>query len=269
MAILKSCISFLIDIYNNREILWKLALNDFRARFAASFLGVLWAFIQPLVTIFVFWFVFQVGFKNPPVKDVPFIVWFIPAYLVWAYFSDTLVAVSNCLMEYSYLLKKVNFRVSMIPLVKVISATFVHIAFIGLIFLVNAVYKIPISIYNLQVLYYFLCTVILLIGLGWFLSAIAVFIKDTVNIVNVFIQIGFWLTPIFWSPEGMSLLVQQILKINPMFYICRGYRDSFINHIWFWEYGWTNLIFWGTVLPLFLFGALIFKKMRPHFVDML
>ena len=78
--------TFLKDIIKDRSILWSLAKNDFKARFAASLLGGFWAFAQPLVTLLVFWFVFQAGFKNPPVSNVPFIVWLTPAYLVWAFF---------------------------------------------------------------------------------------------------------------------------------------------------------------------------------------
>lgn len=266
---IKAFYYFIYDIYSGRRILWSLSKNDFRAKFASSFLGILWAFIQPLVTVFVFWFVFQVGFKNPPVEDMPFIVWFVPAYLVWAFFSEALPTSTNCLMEYNYLLKKVDFRVSMIPLVKVFSSMYVHLFFIGVIFVINACYKIPVSIYNLQVFYYFFCTIVLLVGLSWLLSSLAVFIKDTVNVVNVLIQIGFWLTPIFWDPASLSPTIQNLFKFNPMFYICRGYRDCFVNKIWFWEYGWSNLYFWIIAIGVFILGAITFKKLRPHFVDVL
>ena len=269
MGMVKGFVYFLLDIIKNRRILWALAKNDFKSRFLNSFLGVVWAFMQPLVTILVFWFVFQVGFKSAPIKDVAFIVWFTPAYLIWAYFSESLSASTNSLKEYSYLVKKVNFRVSMIPLVKIISSSFVHIAFIALIFFMVWFYDINFSVYNLQVVYYFGCTVILLMGLGWLLSCISIFVGDIPNIVNVFIQIGFWITPIFWSPDTMSTAVQNVLKLNPMFYICRGYRDAFIDHIWFWQRGYTNLFFWMTTTILFVFGAIIFKKLRPHFADVL
>ncbi len=260
-------LSFVKDIFQQKGMLLALASNDLRAKFAASFLGVIWAFIQPLVTILVFWFVFQLGFRNPPVDDVPFILWFIPAYLVWTFFTEGLLAASNCLMEYSYLVKKVNFRVSIIPLVKVLSSLFVHIGFILFIFFMYQVYSVPFSVYYFQVLYYLLCVLALLTGLGWLLSAIAPFVKDTANIVNVFIQIGFWLTPIFWSPDTMSPTIKFVLQFNPMFYICQGYRDCFIYHIWFWERGIINLYFWLLTAFLFWLGVVTFRRLRPYFAD--
>jgi teichoic acid transport system permease protein len=269
MTYINGFYTFILNIVKNKQTLLLLARNDFKAKFASSLFGIVWAFIQPLVTIFVLWFVFEVGFKNPPINNVPFVVWFIPAFLPWSYFSEALISVTNSLIEYKYLVTKVNFRISAIPVVKIISSSFVHIGFILFIFVVCRIYGFSISMYNLQVIYYFICTVILLVGLGWLLSSLAVFIPDILNIVSVFIQIGFWITPIFWSPDNMSQFVQSILKINPMFYICRGYRDSFIDNVWFWERGFTNLYFWGIVIIIFVIGALVFKRLRPHFADVL
>ena len=266
---IRGFMTFFSDIFKDRKILWGLAKNDLKSKFAYSLLGTVWAFVQPLITLLVMWYVFQVGFKNAPVNDVPFIVWFAPAYLVWSFFSETLTSGTNCLMEYSYLVKKVNFRVSMIPMVKIISSAFVHVGFILFIVVMLILCKVPLSIYNIQVIYYFGATCFFLLGLCWMLAALAPFVKDVVNIVGVLIQIGFWATPIFWSPEGMSQKVQMILKLNTMFYICRGYRDCFIDHIWFWQRGYTNLFFWGVSILCFVVGAYLFKKLRPQFADVL
>lgn len=260
---------FLIDIFQDRDVLWGLSKNDFKARFASSFLGGIWSFIQPLVTLLVMWFVFQVGFKNPPVSGVPFIAWLMPAYIVWSFFSETLGSGTNCMMEYSYLVKKMNFRVSMLPMVKIISSAYVHVGLIAFLLIVLLFSHVPYSVYNVQVIYYFTCTCLLLLGLCWLLSALAPFVKDVVNIVGVIIQIGFWATPIFWSPERMSPAVQNLLKINPMFYICRGYRDSFVDNVWFWQRGYTNIVFWVETLILLVAGALLFKRLRPQFADVL
>lgn len=266
---MKSIFGFLKDLYSNKYTLVGLAKNDFKARFARSFLGIIWAFIQPLVTLLVMWFVFQVGFKNPPINNVPFIVWLAPAFLVWSFFSEALVAVTNSLIEYQYLLKQVNFRTSIIPLVKVISSAFVHIGFILFIFFILAMYRIPFSVYNLQVIYYFICVIVLLVGLGWLLSVLSIFVPDVANIINVVIQIGFWATPIFWVDTGMEPAVRFVLHLNPMYYICQGYRDSFIYHIWFWERQETTIIFWIITSICFVVGVRVFKKLRPYLVDII
>ena len=78
---MNSIIKLTKGILEEPQLIFKLAKNDFKAKYSNSFLGITWAFIQPLITILVFWFVFQIGFKTAPVDNVPYILWFIPAYI--------------------------------------------------------------------------------------------------------------------------------------------------------------------------------------------
>jgi len=67
---LKHFYFFLRDFVNNRGIVFELTKNDFKSRYLGSYLGLLWAFVQPTVTILIFWFVFDVGFKSKPVENI-------------------------------------------------------------------------------------------------------------------------------------------------------------------------------------------------------
>lgn len=261
--------SFLKDIYSSRKLLLNLAKNDIKSKYSGSFFGILWAFVQPLVTMLVFWFVFQVGFRNPPIENIPFIIWFACAYIPWIYFSDGLISSANCLFEYSYLVKKIRFRTSTLPLVKVYSVTFIHIFFMLFICIINLIYGFKISFVWLQMIYYSFCIFVLLIGLSWLISSISVFFKDFTQIINIILQIGFWITPIMWAPENLNENVLLILKLNPMYYISQGYRDTFITGIFFWERGWINLYFWIVATLILIVGALAYQKLRPHFADVL
>lgn len=270
MSKFKEFILFLKDIWVNKSMLFKLSKNDIKSRYAGSFFGVVWAFIQPLVTIFVFWFVFQVGFRNPPVDNVEFILWLITGYLPWTYFSDGLMSSSGCLYEYGYLVKKVKFRTSLLPLVKILSALFIHIFFIFFIWFMFLIYGHPFKLIWFQSIYFSFCLTILLIGMSWIMSSVSVFFKDFSQIVNIILQIGFWLTPVFWDAEKMATpFVNKILKINPMYYIIQGYRDTFINEYAIWHRQYIGLYFWAVTLVMFVFGAIIYRKLRPHFADVL
>ncbi|SHH33898.1 ABC transporter permease [Tepidibacter thalassicus] len=251
-------------------IIFELAKNDFKAKYAGSYLGVIWGFIQPIITILVFWFVFQVGFKTPPIeKDIPFILWLVCGMIPWFFFSDGFVNATNCLLEYSYLVKKVVFRVSILPIVKILSSIFVHLFFVVFIFIMFFLYGNKLSIYNIQVFYYSFSIVILLLGLSFITSSINVFLKDTVQIVSIIIQFGFWLTPIFWSYKNIPVKYVKFFKLNPMYYIVQGYRDAFINHVWFWERYNQTIYFWCLSILILTVGVFIFKRLRPHFSDVL
>ena len=99
-------------------------------------------------------------------------------------------------------------------------------------------------------------------------SAINAFFKDMAQIVNIFLQFGMWVTPIMWSYTMMGEYAD-VLKINPFFYISEGYRDSMLNGIWFWERPYLTLYFWIVTGIIFVTGVKVFKKMKPHFADVL
>jgi ABC-type polysaccharide/polyol phosphate export permease len=132
-----------------------------------------------------------------------------------------------------------------------------------------SIYGQPFKVQYLQVIYYCGATIILLTGLSWLLSSLAPFLKDLTQFIGVLLQIGFWITPIFWSAEGISPKILMFMKLNPMFYITRGYRDCFIDGIWFWQRGNTNIYFWVITAICFISGAIVFQKLRPHFADVL
>ena len=125
----------------------------------------------------------------------------------------------------------------------------------------------PFSVYWFQALYYFVAMSVLALGLGWAFSAINVFVRDTSQIVKIILQFGFWATPIFWDIGIMPKKVQCVLKLNPMYYIVQGYRESFIYFVPFWKHPLTTLYFWTVAIILFATGVLIFKRLRPHFAD--
>jgi len=246
----------------------QLAKNDIKSRYANSFLGIIWAFAMPLMTILVFWYVFQMGFKNLPVGNVPYILWFCAAYIPWIFFSDTIISGSGSLLEYSFLVKKIKFNLEAIPIIKLVSSSFVHLFFIIFLFIMCGVYGYGFNLYNLQIIYYALATAVYGLGLVWLLSAVAVFFKDTISIVNVCVQIGFWITPILWNEESMvDENVAKVLSLNPMHYIINGYRDSFIFNHWFWENAGGTLYFWVVTIIIFIIGGVIFRRLKPFFAD--
>lgn len=264
---MKNEIALCGNIFKQHELIFKLAKNDFKAKYSNSFLGITWAFVQPLVTILVFWFVFQKGFKTAPVSDIPFILWLIPAYIPWIYFTEILNSTANCMLEYSYLVKKVKFNVEIIPCVKIISATFVHLFFIGFIFFMYLVLRKPITIYCIQVIYYSFALMVLGFGSGMLISSVTVLFKDFSQIVNVVLQIGFWATPIYWNPDKMEKWAVTILKINPVYYIVDGYRGCFVNQDAFWNHPIYTLYFWLFTLIIGIVGCHTFYVLRPHFAD--
>lgn len=261
--------NFLKSIFQNRTLLWSLTKNDFKQRYLGNVLGITWAFIQPTVTILIFWFVFQVGFKTQPVDNLPFILWLIAGMVPWFFFAEGLSSGTNSVIANNFLVKKVVFRVSLLPIVPLLSALVIHLFFILFMFGMFIYYGYAPELYWVQIPYYLFATMVLLLGLSWLTSSIVVFFKDIGQIVAMVIQFGFWLTPIFWSMKMVPDRYQWIIELNPLVYIIKGYRESMIYQQWFWDDLNMTLYFWLVTTILFILGGWTFKNLRPHFADVL
>ncbi len=253
-----------------KRLLGKLVANDLKSRYSGSVFGIVWAFVQPLVTILVFWYVFQKGFRNPPVDDVEYILWFIAGYIPWTYFNDGVISSTNVLYEYSYLVKKMKFPVWLLPIIKVFSSLYIHIFFVVFVVGMYFLYGYTPNIAWISIIYYSFCLTVMLIGISYFMSSLAVFIKDAQQMVNVILQIGFWLTPIFWSDSSMNAGILKILKFNPLYYIISGYRRALISAEGFWTWSASMTVyFWFVNIVLVAVGIGVYRKLKVHFSDLL
>lgn len=264
------------ELWQNRKLIFQLAKNDFKTKYAGSYLGIIWAFVQPIVTVLVYWFVFQKGLKSGGVNtsagiSVPFVLWLVAGLVPWFFFSDALNGGTNALIEYSYLVKKVVFKISILPIVKVLSALFVHLFFIVFTLCLYAGYHYYPDLYTLQVIYYSFCTFVFVLGLSYATCAMVGFFRDLTQIIGIFLQVGVWMTPIMWNIDTMELptVLIRIFKLNPMYYVVAGYRDALINKVWFWEEPSLTLYFWVITVALFGIGMVIFKRLKVHFADVL
>jgi len=260
---------FLKAIFQNRALLWSLTKNDFKQKYLGNILGIAWAFLQPTATVLIFWFVFQVGFKSQPVDDFPFILWLLAGMFPWFFFAEGLSSGTNSIISNSFLVKKVVFRISLLPIISLLSALAIHIFFIFFMFAMFIYYGYTPQWHWLQILYYLFATTVLLLGLSWITSSIVVFFKDIGQLVAMVIQFGFWLTPIFWNMNMVPEKYHWIIELNPIVYIVEGYRNSMIYHTWFWEDINMTFYFWAVTITIFILGGLSFKKLRPHFADVL
>lgn len=261
--------NYLKSLYHDKNIIMQLAKNDFKVKYLGSYLGIFWAFMNPIIMIMIYWFVFQIGFRSMPIDDVPFILWLIAGIIPWFFISEAIAIGTNSILDNSYLVKKVVFRVSLLPIIKTISALFIHIIFLIIVIILFAIYGFGFSIYHLQIFYFLFATVILVYGVTLITSSLAIFSKDVGQIVSVILQFGFWLTPIFWSFQIVPLNLQILFKLNPIYYIVEGYRNTLIYKKWFWEDPILTIYFWIFTLFVLIIGVWLFKKLRPHFSDVL
>lgn len=259
--------------YKKGKLDWKLLISlsveDFRDKYAGSLMGAAWAFVQPLMTILIYWFIFQVGFHSEPVADKPFILWQAAGIVPWFFISEAIAGTTPVLAEYSYLVKKVLFPVHMLPLIRILSCLLVQLFLVFFTILFFACFGYFPDLYYLQLPYYMVYTVLILTGIGYCTAALYPFLKDLQQIVGIVLQVIFWLTPIVWDFHIMSDLIQKILVFNPFFYCVDGYRKVFIYKEFFWSDWQMGIYYWAAAIFFWIAGKNLFRKMKVHFADVL
>ena len=260
-----------VELYQSRHLIWKLAKNDFKKRYAGSYMGAVWAMAQPVVTVAMYYVVFDVIMKGGTrgSSDVPFVLFLTAGLVPWFFFSEALNNGTNAMLEYNYLVKKVVFKISVLPIIKIIAATFIHAFFVCILLIVAAIYGYYPTVYTLQIFYYSACLFILVLALCYSTCAIVVFFRDLSQIINIGLQIGMWATPILWDLGAINEKWVPIVKINPMVYIVSGYRSAIYERSWFFEDFFSTMYFWIATVVLFGIGAAIFKRLKIHFADVL
>ncbi|WP_242867752.1 ABC transporter permease [Clostridium sp. Marseille-P299] len=258
------------NLFKDKTLMWRLSKNDFKTKYAGSYLGIIWAFIQPIVTILVYWFVFEYGLKNgSPIEGVPYILWFIAGLVPWFFIQEAINSGTSSLVDYSYLVKKIVFNIDILPIVKIISSFYVHLVFIGFAIIMFILKGNLLNVYSLQLFYYIFCTIFLLIGVSYITCSIYAFFKDLSQIIGIILQILMWMTPILWSNTILTGNLRLLAVLNPIFYITEGYRDSLINKVWFWDKPIQSLYFWCFTIVMLVVGSTVYKKLKQHFADVL
>ncbi|MBE5838678.1 ABC transporter permease [Butyrivibrio sp.] len=263
-----------VELYNSRKLIKRLSINDFKKRYAGSYMGIVWALAQPVVTVVMYYIVFDRVFQSraQAVSDgveVPYVLFLTAGLVPWFFFSEALTNGTTSLLEYNYLVKKVLFKISILPIIKIIAAMFIHVFFICVLLFIACVYGYYPSIYWLQLIYYVGCEFILVLSISYATCAIVVFFRDLLQIINIGLQLFQWATPILWNLDIVPDKYKWIFKLNPMTYIVEGYRNAIYGDTWFFEHFYSSTYFWIFVVAVFCIGSLIFKRSKPHFADVL
>lgn len=261
-------IELLQSVYRQRKLLLVLAKRDYLQQNRGTVLGSLWNYLQPFLFVAVLVFIFSVGFRADTSSDgVPFSVYLVTGIIPWLFFANNLNGMTEVIRSYSFLVKKVDFNLAVLPIVKLLSSFPIHLVLVvTAVLLVSARLDAP-SLYAIQLFYYFLAMVLLLTGFGLLTSSLSLFFRDISNSVQVLTLFGFWLTPILWDMEKFSPNAQAVLKLNPMAYVVEGYRGALYENVWFWEKPTETLLFWLIVALVLVAGNFVFARLQPHFPE--
>lgn len=259
------------DHVSYRQQIFKLAKADLVKTYRGAALGWSWAIIKPAVTIFVYWFAFSIGMKSgKDVNGYPFFLWLISGLMPWFYMSDMLTQGTDSIRKYSYLVTKMKFPVSTIPTFVSISKLMIHLILLVLTVIIFIAMGYSPDIYILQLPFFIFLNFIFFTVFSLFSSLLSSMSKDFSNLVKSFITAIFWLSGILWNVNTLDIeWLKKLLMLNPITYIVEGYRNCFINKVWFWEQPKRLIYFIIILVVLAIISLWTYRKLRKEIPDVL
>lgn len=252
------------EIWRYRELLYFFAWRDVKVRYKQTIVGILWAVIQPLLTMIVF-SVFFGRLAKIPSEGIPYPIFVYVGLLPWSYFSQSLTHSVESIVTNANLIRKVYFPRLITPLSASMSATVdFFIAFVILLFLMVYYQFIPTKeaiFFPFLVLLTFLCSA----GIGFWLSALNVMYRDIRYIIPFAIRLGMFVTPVIYPVSFLPERYSWILYLNPMAGIIESYRASILGYKSIPVFG----LFLSIVITLLFFvsGVFFFRKIEKNFAD--
>jgi lipopolysaccharide transport system permease protein len=215
-------ISRLRAFLDYRELLKCLVARDVSLRYKGSFMGFLWALLNPLMMMIIFTFVFtrilKMGIRNYP-------LFLFSAFIPWNFLQVTLATAAISITQYAPIISKIFFPREILPVSLVIS-NFIHTFLVGLVinFILIAFNHVPISCWILFLPLIIAVQIILVTGLSLLLSCLQVYFRDISVILNHVLIVWFYCTPIFYPLEMVPEPYLTWIRYNPMTGIIEAYR---------------------------------------------
>ena len=250
------------DLFNYSEFLKSNVKKDIRGKYKGSFLGVLWSFINPLLSVLVYAIVFPYIMR---IKVENYLIYLITGIIPWTFFTSAINTGIISILSNADIIKKVFFPRIILPISSVTSAlvNFFISCIIILVFCIFGGVGISASLLWLPLVA--LIQYVMLLGFTFILSAIEMYMRDIEHIVNFVLAMAFYATPILYTPDIFPDNLSWILKINPMAYLVNAYRDIFLYH--------QNPSLYGLIIVgvfsvgIFIIGYIVFERLQKGFAE--
>ncbi|MDO4197469.1 MAG: ABC transporter permease [Erysipelotrichaceae bacterium] len=238
----------------------QLVSRDFKSKYKRSILGVLWSFLNPLLTMTVQFLVFSTIFRADT-QSYP--VYLLAGVICWNFFKET---TDMCLLSISgnaNLINKVYIPKYIFPLARTISSSInLGISLVPLI-LVTLIMGVAIKPAALLIFYFLACLIVFSLGVGMFLAALMVFFRDIQFLWSVLSQILMYATPIFYTAEIIPEQYKFVVRFNPLYHFLGNIRKCLMEGISPEPMAYIYCLIFAVVS--LAFGAFVFKKTQDKF----
>jgi lipopolysaccharide transport system permease protein len=255
----------LVEIIKYRELIMAFFFRDFKVRYAQSILGVLWAIINPLVSILILSFVFGT-ILNTETNGVDHLLFTAVGMSAWSFFSFVISESTSVIVNHQFLVTKIYFPKIILPISKIILGLFDIVMTLIIITILMFIkdYAFSISILYLPLVLFY--SIFVGFSFSIWASALSVRFRDFIHIVPLGLRIGIYLAPIAYSSDLVPEKYLALYCLNPIVGLVDLYRWSFLN----FPFNYQSFYFSFAITSLILIsGLLYFKKVEAEISDII
>ncbi len=230
------------------DLLVQLVKTSFKLKYNGSILGMIWVLLKPFMQFLILYVVFSSFGGNSSIEN--FTIYLLTGLLIFSFIQEGIMTGIHALLDKAHIILKVNFDKTLVIYASFLLALInflINSIIIGVFIIFNPVHTNILAI--LYIIFVLIIISLILVGLSFFTSIIAIKIRDLQHIAEVAMQLLFYATPIFYQLEIVPVQYRQILRYNPIYILMEAIRASLIK---------GDIIFLRSVTFLAIFSVVLF-----------
>jgi len=264
-------LDFTKKLFRDRYLLRMMTMRELKANYVGSLFGFSWAVLNPLFLVLIYGVIFGFFFKSgvdPAYNTKSYLVFLLTGLVPWQFFAQTVSNANTSITSNSSLIKKaVAFPSEILPVVTVLSNFVSHIISMVLLLVVLLIFSTPFTPVMFLIIAYLFFAMLFAVGVGWILSSVNVFLRDSEQVLGLLMMAWFFFTPIIYSPGIVPPKAMLIMKINPMYHVVEGYRLVLLTGH---ALPWMDFFYLGvSSFAVFGIGGVCFRRLKPWFAEVL
>lgn len=262
----RSAVTMTRTLLDNVSLLAAITRVELSKKYAGSVLGASWLFLQPMLLLSVYLFVYLVVFKMrfPGFSSLDYVLYVFAGLIPYMASMDAISSGAVSIKQNIHLVKNVMLPIELVPVRAVLVASLAQAVGLALVVVMSALNgSLSLHLLWLPVVWAF--HLLMLFGIVWILSSLAVALPDISYFVSLFLFLLMWVSPIGFTPDMVPPEVAAVLYLNPVYYLLEMYRDSLI-------FGrlpsaFDAAVYVGLSLSLFAIGSTFFRAFRGVLLD--
>lgn len=260
--------------FQNLYRIYCIAKYELLADMRDSKFGILWNFASPAIQVFTYWMVFGIAWNRKPVNGIAYLPWLVVGYSAWWFLQPCISSGCSAVFSKTNVITKMKFPVSVLPATVCVKEFFNHLCMLVITFLTISACGYRPNLYWFGLIYYAVCAFVFAESISLILSVLTMLWRDIRKLVTSLMRMLLYFSPVIWechfkASVPHSELLNMILKMNPIYYIVNGYRESVFGAKAFWEHPVLTLYFWAVMVILFTLGCSLMYKFKTKFIDMI